>query len=325
MHPSRRSLLKASVGGLVAMSSLARADTSFPTRPVTLVVPFAPGGNIDIVGRTIAEPLGKILGQPVVVDNRAGGSGSIGASVVARAQPDGYTLMIGTAGQIVTLPQMFKTPYTALNFKPLGLVSKTSIAAITRKADTRFRSMNDLVAFAKANPGKLNGGHAGAGTPNHLGLLQLENALGISISMVPYKGMGPALIDLLSGQIDIVADQVSSSMPHLKAGNLHALAMLSPQRDAAFPEVPTLGELGLGSFDMTTYAGILAPNGLPASVSMKLTDAIRNAVADQRFGAKLQDLGVFPATGTPEQFAQIIQGEGTFTARLVAEGRLKAD
>lgn len=321
----RKVLLNAAALSLVTLASPSFAAEDYPNRPITLVVPFAPGGNIDIVGRTLAEPLGKILGQPVVVDNRAGGSGSIGAGSVARASADGYTLVIGTAGQLVTVPQLIKTPYTSSNFKPLGMVSETSIAAITRKSDTRFKSMKELVDFAKANPGRLNGGHAGTGTPNHLGLLQLENALGINISMIPYKGMGPALVDLLAGQIDIVADQVSSSMPHLKAGTLQAFAILSPSRDGSFPEVPTLKELGLGAFDMTTYAGILAPAGLSAAISNKLTDAIRRAVNDPAFKSKLKELGGSAVFGTPEQFATVIKSEGQLASRLIAEGRLKSE
>ncbi|MDA8520161.1 tripartite tricarboxylate transporter substrate binding protein [Acidovorax sp. NCPPB 4044] len=288
-------------------------------------MPFAPGGNIDIVGRSVAVPLGKILGQSVIVDNRAGGSGSIGTGVVARAAPDGYTLLVATAGQIVTLPQMFKTAYRSDSLKPLGLVSKTHIATIVRKGDQRFKTFQELVAYAKANPGKLNGGHAGAGTPNHLALLQLESALGIQLTMVAYKGMGPALIDLLSGQIDVVGDQVSSSMPHLKAGTLEALAVLGPEREAAFPAVPTLAELKLGNFDMTTYAGILAPGGVPAEIRSRLSDAVRQAAADPAFSATLRELGSAAHGGTAAQFSGLLKDEEAFAARMIQQGRLKAD
>ena len=328
MSTTRRSLLRRS--GALAASLLAaplvRAQAAhFPDKPITLVVPFAPGGNIDIVGRSVAVPLGKILGQSVIVDNRAGGSGSIGTGVVARAATDGYTLLVATAGQIVTLPQMFKTPYRGDSIKPLGLVSKTNIATIVRKGDKRFKTFQELVAYAKANPGKLNGGHAGAGTPNHLALLQLESTLGIEFTMVAYKGMGPALIDLLGGQIDVVGDQVSSSMPHLKAGTLEALAVLGPERDPAFPAVPTLVELKLGNFDMTTYAGILAPAGVSADVTARLSDAVRQAAADPAFGATLRELGSGARGGTAAQFAALIKDEETFAARMIQQGRLKAD
>lgn len=328
MNEIRRKLMvrTAAFSASVLTAPFAQSQSGkFPHKPITLVVPFAPGGNIDIVGRSFAVPLGKILGQSVIVENRAGGSGSIGTAVVSRAPTDGYTLLVATAGQIVTLPQMFKTAYKAESLKPLGLVSKTSIAVIVRRGDKRFTSFKDFVQYAKANPGKLNGGHAGAGTPNHLGLLQLENELGLKLTMVAYKGMGPALIDLLGGQIDVVCDQVSSSMPHLKSGALEALAVLGPERDLSFPAVPTASELKLGSYDMTTYAGILAPAGVSAEVTTILSEAVKKAAADPSFAQSLQQLGSSAYAGTSSQFSRFMKDEQLLAAGMIEQGRLKAD
>jgi len=327
MSITRRRFLQQ--GSVVAAAWLGTSGhgqtTRFPTRPISLVAPFSPGGNIDIVARSVALPLGRLLGQPVVVENRAGGSGSIGTGYVARATPDGYTLLLATAGQIVTLPQMFNTPYSPTDLAPLGLVSKTSVALIIRRADERFRSLEEFIAYVKTHPGQVNGGHAGVGTPNHLGLLQLEDALDVTFTMVPYRGMGPALVSLLGGQIDVVCDQVSSSMPHLKAGSLKALAILGPNRDPAFPDVPTLPELNLGDFDMTTYAGILAPAGVPSEATTTLSHAVNQAARDTKFAASLRELGSGAHDGTASRFAALMIEETAFAARMLKQGRLMAE
>jgi len=327
MSTTRRRFLQqscAAAAGWLAPSAHAQT-AGFPTRPISLVAPFSPGGNIDIVARSVAVPLGQLLGQPVVVENRAGGSGSIGTGYVARSAPDGYTLLLATAGQIVTLPQMFNTPYAPTDLAPLGLVSKTSVALIIRSADERYASLAQFIAYVKAHPGQVNGGHAGVGTPNHLGLLQLEDALDATFTMVPYRGMGPALVSLLGGQIDVVCDQISSSMPHLKAGTLKALAILGPNRDPAFPSVPTLHELNLGSFDMTTYAGILTPVGLPPEVTAVLSNAVNQAARDAKFAASLRELGSGAHDGTAGQFAALMAEEAAFAARMIKQGRLAAE
>jgi len=325
LNTRRRFLQQSCAAAAGWLTASAHAQTPFPSRPVSLIAPFSPGGNIDIVARSVAVPLGRLLGQPVVVENRAGGSGSIGTGYVARSAPDGYTLLLATAGQIVTLPQMFNTPYAPTDLAPLGLVSKTSVALIIRAADERYGSLAEFIAYVKAHPGQVNGGHAGAGTPNHLGLLQLEDALGVTFTMVPYRGMGPALVSLLGGQIDAVCDQISSSMPHLKAGTLKALAILGPERDLAFPDVPTLHELNLGDFDMTTYAGILVPAGVPSDATAVLSNAVNLAARDEKFASSLRALGSGAHDGTDEQFAMLMAEEAAFAARMIKQGRLTAE
>lgn len=204
----------AAAAAALATGSMAQAK-DFPAKPITLIVPFAPGGNIDIVGRTLAIPLASLLGQPVIVDNRAGGGRAVGATAVARAAPDGYTLLVGTPGQIVTVPAMIKTIYSVSSFRPVGLASKTSVVIVARKSDSRFRNFHEFVALARSRPGSVAAAHAGPGTPNHLALLQLENLLKLNFHIVPYRGSGPALVDVLGGQIDACCDQLSSSMAHL--------------------------------------------------------------------------------------------------------------
>lgn len=323
---NRRTILLhgAAAAAALAAGSASRAD-EFPSKLVTLVVPFAPGGNIDIVGRSLAVPLGKLLRQTVIVENRAGGGGAVGATSVARATPDGYTLLVGTPGQIVTVPAMIKTLYTPASFRPVGLASRTSVVIVARKADTRLRSFSDLVALARSKQGTVTTAHAGPGTPNHLALLQLENLLKLQFNIVAYRGSGPALVDLMGGQIDACCDQTSSSMPHIKSGALQALVVLGPQPDPALPGVPTLRQLGLSEFDATTYAGVFAPSQVPAGVLATLTAAVEGAAKDAQFAAALRDLGSIATPGSPEIFGQIVDAEAKLAAQMVKEGRLKAE
>lgn len=314
----------AAAAAALAVNPAARAQ-GFPAKPVTLIVPFPPGGNIDIVGRALAVPLAKVLKQSVIVDNRAGGGGAVGAMAVARAAPDGYTLMVGTPGQIVTVPAMIKTSYSVANFRPVGMASRTSVVIVARKANPQLKSFNDLVALARSKPGQISAGHAGPGTPNHLALLQLENLLKLSFNIVPYRGSGPALVDVLGGQIDVCCDQLSSSMPHIKSGALQALVVLGPQPDPALPGVPTLEQLGLGGFDATTYTGVFAPSQVPANVMATLTAAVEGAAQDPHFAATLRELGSIAAAGSPDAFSQIVNAEAKLAAQMVKEGRLKAE
>lgn len=295
---------------------------SLPARPVTLVVPFAPGGNADIVARAIAIPFSKLVGQSVVVDNRGGGGGAIGTAIVAKAPADGSMLLAATPGQLGTLPHMFKTPYKLSDFTPIGVLTKTSIALIVRKADTRFKTAEEFIAFARDNPGKLNVGHAGPGSPNHLAMLQFENAANCRFTAIAYKGSGPALVDLLAGTVDVMFDQVSSSLPHLKAGTLNALLVLGLTRDAAVPHARTLKEAHLAEFDASTYIGLLAPKGMPASVIASLTDAARQVAGDPAFDRGLREIGSSAFHADPTRFAEILKADEALAVILVGQGRL---
>jgi len=326
MTIQRRQIL--TLGALAAAGSALSASAwaqGFPSKPVTLVVPFAPGGNTDIVARTVAVALGKVLGQSVVVDNRAGAGGSIGASQVARAAPDGYTLLLCGAGVIVTVPEMVKTSYSRTNFAPLGLVNKSSMVLLSRKNETRFRNFKELAAYARSGEGKLTAAHSGPGTPNHLALLQLESLLKTKFTIVSYKGSGPALVDLIGGQIDVHFDQVPSALPHLKGGNLQALAVLGPTQDPLLPGVQTVAELGFGTIDGTTYVGVLAPSGLPKDVQDKLVSALAQAVKDPQTVNSARELGSVALSSTPQEFAQILEAEYTLAAQATKDGRLKVD
>ncbi len=327
MQIQRRKLLQlgalAGLGG--AVGTQAWAQQGFPSKPVTIVVPFAPGGNTDIVARTVAVALSKVLGQSVVVDNRAGAGGSIGAMQVARSAPDGYTLLLCGAGVIVTVPEMVKTSYSRSSFAPLGLVNKSSMVLLTRKNDPRFKSFKDLAAYARSGDGKLVAAHSGPGTPNHLALLQLETLLGAKFTAVSYKGSGPALIDLIGGQVDVHFDQVTSSLQHIKAGTLVPQAILGPSQDPSLPGVQTVAELGFGQIDGTTYVGVLAPAGTPKDVQEKLSAALAQAVKDPQTVASARELGSVAFWGSPQEFTRVLDAEYALATQATKDGRLKAD
>jgi tripartite-type tricarboxylate transporter receptor subunit TctC len=326
MTIQRRQLLKlgavAAASGALGSHAWAQA---FPSRPVTLVVPFAPGGNTDIVARTVAVALGKVLGQSVIVDNRAGAGGSIGAAQVARAAPDGYTLLLCGAGVVVTVPEMVKTSYGRTNFAPLGLVNKSSMVLLARKDEARFKNFKEFAAYARSGEGKLTAAHSGPGTPNHLALLQLESLLKTKFTIVSYKGSGPALIDLIGGQIDVHFDQVPSALQHIKGGALQALAVLGPTQDPLLPGVQTDSELGFGSIDGTTYVGVLAPSGTPKDVQDKLAAALAQAVKDPQTVNSARELGSVALSSTPQEFGRILEAEYALAAQATKDGRLKVD
>lgn len=322
---SRRNFFKLGLAAMPVLQSLPAWARTFPSKPITLVVPFAPGGNIDVVGRSLSIPLSRLLGQIVVVENRAGAGGGIGTASVARAEPDGHTLLVATPAQVATLPQMFKTAYDVASFQPVGLATRTSMIVVARRDDARFRNFDDFLALARARPGAINAGHAGNGTPNHLALLQLENAASCQFGAVAYKGSGPALVNLLGGQIDVVFDQVTSSMPHIKAGTLRPLAILGPTVDPTLPGVPTLAESNVGRFDATTYAGLLAPAGTPGAAMGILSQALKTALADPQLNTSLNGLGSFTESGEAGALKTLLDNERALAIKLVAEGRLTAN
>ena len=326
MEIDRRKLL--TLGALAAAGGAFASDAwgqTFPAKPVTIVVPFAPGGNTDLVARMLGVSLGKVLGQSVIIDNRAGGGGAIGAGQVARAAADGYTLLLAGAGVVVTVPEMISTPYSRTDFAPLGLVNKSSMVLLARKNDARFKDFAELAAYARSGEGKLVAAHSGPGTPNHLALLQLENLLSAKFTVVSYRGSGPALSDLIGGQIDVHFDQVTSSLQHIKSGALQALAVLGPTDDPALPDVKTVAQMGFGDIDGTTYIGVLAPSRTPKDVQDKLAAAIQQAVRDPQMIASARELGSVAFPSTPQEFANILEAEYALSSKAAREGRLKAD
>ncbi|MBS0429470.1 MAG: tripartite tricarboxylate transporter substrate binding protein [Proteobacteria bacterium] len=325
MKTTRRTLLCASAAGCAALMSAPLRAQTYPSKPIRLVVPFAPGGNIDVAARALAPALEAVLKQPLVIDNRPGAGGAIGMAMTTGAAADGYTLVLGVPSMVTTLPLIQSAQYTMADVAPVSLVSQTSVVLVTRKSDARFGSLADLAALSRKQPGALSAGHPSPGSPNHLALLQTETAVGSSFNVIPYKGSAPALVDLIGGQLDMYFDQLPSALPYIKSGQLRALAVCSLSPDQMLPDVKTVGQQGLRGFDATTYAGVFAPAKTPAQVLDTLEQAIAQATRDERMQSVLRNLGSTAKSSTQRDFAQLLQAEASLAKRFLAEGRLKKD
>lgn len=295
---------------LAAMTAPAGAAEQFPTRPIRFIVPYAPGGNVDISARIVAPPMGEILGQTVVVDNRPGAGGNLGASLVAKATPDGYTLLVGSSGPLSVNPVIFKSlPYDSLkDFAPISTVQAVPLVVLA-SPKAGFNSIADVVAAAKARPGKVTMASAGAGTTNHFAIELFANMANIKVLHVPYKGSGPALSELLGGQVETMVDQLAASIGYVKDGRLKVLAVTTPQRAAALPNVPTLDELGYKGFQASTLLGLLAPAGTPKPVIAKLNAAVRRTMDNATVAERFRGLGANPGASSPEEFSTRIRDE----------------
>ncbi|RYZ00137.1 MAG: tripartite tricarboxylate transporter substrate binding protein BugE [Comamonadaceae bacterium] len=316
---------------LAALASLAAAAApalaqNYPNKPIELSVPFAPGGTTDIVARVVADPLGKVLGQPVVVVNRAGGGGIVGAAETARAAPDGYKLGVATVSSTAANPAINpKTPYDPVNdFTPIiNLAATPNIIAV----NPNFPAKNyaEFLAEIKKNPGKYSYSSSGTGGIGHL-LMELYKSLtGTFVTHIPYRGAGPALNDTVAGQVPIIFDNLPSALPFIKAGRLVPIVVSAPQRVAALPNVPTFKEVGLEPVNRMAYYGILGPKGLPKEVVDRISEGARKALADPAVRKRIEDTDSVVVANTPEQFAAQIKAEFDVYKDVVAKQKLKLE
>ena len=305
----RRSLLGALA--ICALASGARAQT-YPSRPITLVVPFAAGGTSDVIARLAAEQMGKVLGQTVVNENTAGAGGSTALTRVARATPDGYTIGIGNSGTNAASYSIYKDiKYRPEDFVPIGLVAKTLPVIAVRK-DFPAASLREFIAFAKANPGKVNLGHAGVGSSNYLICKAFLRAAGIEATLISYRGAALALNDAMAGQIDGVCDAAASLSGAITSGAVRGLVISSAARVPALPDVPTAAEAGLPDFQQQGWNGLFAPKGTPEPVVAKLNAALREAVASESFRRRMDELASLPAVEeelTPAHVTKLVPAE----------------
>ncbi len=321
---TRRTTIAALLAALPAARAFAQAG--YPDKPIRLVVPFAPGGNADLTGRLFAEALSKRLGQQVIVENRGGAGGAIGAEAVAKSAPDGYSLVLGSTGTFLVSPRMTggKPPYTLASFAPVALLS-TSPMDIVINANNPIKDWAGMLAYLRANPGKLTVGHPGNGSTNHLALLQMQKALDVRFNIIPYKSNGLALNDLLAGQIDAVIDQVPASIGHIRGGRLRAIVVTTARRAGQLPDVPTLQETGVKDFAATTPIVLMAPAGTSPDIVKKLNEAVAGALSDPTVKEKLNDLGAETEVLTPQQLTAFLQKEDALVEELQKSGLLKVE
>ncbi len=309
---------------LTALAAPAFCADAFPSRPIRVIVPYAPGGNVDISARIIATPLGEALGQTVVVDNRPGAGGNLGASLVAKATPDGHTLLVGSSGPLSVNPVIFKNlPYDSLkDFAPISTVQAVPLVMLA-SPKSGYASVADVVSAAKTRPGKVTMASAGAGTTNHFAIELFAQMAGVKVLHVPYKGSGPALSELLGGQVETMVDQLAASIGYVKDGRLKVLAVSTPQRAAALPSVPTLDELGYKGYNAATLLGLLAPAGTPKPVVAKLNAAVRKTMDNAAVAERFRGLGANPGASSPEEFSTRIRNELRQWQDLVKKLNLK--
>jgi tripartite-type tricarboxylate transporter receptor subunit TctC len=300
------------------------AAEQFPTRPIRVVVPYAPGGNVDISARIIAPPLAEALGQSVVVDNRPGAGGNLGASLVAKSTPDGYTLLVGSSGPLSVNPVIFKNlPYDSLkDFAPISTVQAVPLVLLA-SPKSGYNTVADVIAAAKSRPGKVTMASAGAGTTNHFAIELFAQMANVKVLHVPYKGSGPALSELLGGQVETMVDQLAASIGYVKDGRLKVLAVTTAQRASALPAVPTLDELGYKGFQASTLLGLLAPASTPKPVVAKLNTALRKVMDNNAVAERFRGLGANPGASSPEEFSTRIRDELAQWRALVKKLDLK--
>jgi tripartite-type tricarboxylate transporter receptor subunit TctC len=285
---------------------------TYPSRPITLVVPLATGGSTDIIGRILAENMRTSLGQPVIVENTAGAGGTIGVTRVSRATPDGYTILIGQWGTNVASGAIYPLPFDLLkDFEPIALIATQPFLIAARKT-MPAKDLNELIAWLKANADKASQGNSGVGSPSHVGGIFFQNAIGTRLQMVPYRSAGLSMQDLIAGQIDILLDTPAAALPHVRNGLVKAYAVTDTKRLAVAPEIPTTDEAGLPGFYFSFWHGIWAPKGTPKPALDKLNEAVVHALADPGVRRRLVDLAqdIFPREQqTPEGLAAYQKAE----------------
>jgi tripartite-type tricarboxylate transporter receptor subunit TctC len=296
---------------------------TFPSRPVTLVVPFPPGGGTDTGGRVIAEQLGRRWGQPVIVENKGGAAGQIGTDFVAKSRPDGYTLLLGNIGTQAINPLLYpKLPYDADRaFAPVSLVAELPLAMMVNPA-VSAKTAAEFIALAKARPGQMSYSSSGAGGAPHLAAEMFKDQAGAFILHVPYRGGGPAIADLLAGHVQLSFMTVLEASGHIKAGKLRALAVTGDKRVPAFPEVPTLAESVAPGFNAISWIGLLAPAGTPPEVVEKIAADLRAVLADESVKARFVGLGGVPRATSPQEFARLIEDDKRRYAQIIRSRKI---
>lgn len=310
-----------------AMAALPGAVAAFPDagKAIRLVVPFAPGGNTDIIARAIGDELSKNLGVPVVIDNRPGGGGILGSTLVANAPADGHTILMVSASHVINPGMRKSLPYdTVRDFAAISLVADVPTVLVVHPSRP-YKTLKELIAYARANPGRLNFSTAGHGTVGHLAGELMQSELGIKMKHIAYKGAGPALIDLLGGHVDLQFSSMPAALPHIEAGKLRALAVTAERRSAAAPDVPTTAEAGLPDFEISTGFGLFAPAKTPRSIIAKLNAEVIRALKMPHVRERLASQGAEPVGSTPEAYDAFVRREIAKWQKVIKEAGIQPE
>ena len=327
----RLALSSTALAAIVFIANPAFAQNSWPTKPVKIVVPFAPGGTTDILARAVAPELSRAFGQPFIVDNRAGAGGNVGADLVAKSPADGYTLLMGTVGIHGINKSIYpKMPFDPQkDFAPVTLVAgvpNVMVMNADKASKLGINNVADFVKYAKVHPGQFSMASSGNGTSIHLAGELFKAQTGIFMTHIPYRGSGPALLDLIGGNVDVMFDNLPSAMPQIKGGKLKAFAVTSAQRSAAMPELPTVEEAGkLKGFEASSWFGLLAPAGTPPEVVSRIQQEVAKALNTPAIKEKMLAQGAIPSGNTPQEFAKLIDSEITKWAQVVKVSGAKVD
>ncbi|MBV8186951.1 MAG: tripartite tricarboxylate transporter substrate binding protein [Alphaproteobacteria bacterium] len=298
----------------------------YPAKPIRIVVPYAAGGNSDVIARTLGAKLSENLGQPVVIDNRPGASGIIGSEVVAKAAPDGYTLLMISSGNLTTNPALFPSlPYdTVRDFAPISNVAYTSYV-LDVHSSLPVHSVQELIALAKAQPGNLDAATPGIGTGGHLALELFMAMTGTKFTQITYKGAGPALADTLSGQTNVIMDAMSTSLRHVRAGTIRALGQSGTTRSPLMPDVPTIAESGVPGYEAVVYNALLGPAGLPPDLVARLQAEVAKAARSREIEEKFAELGIVVTASTPRGLADFMEAESAKWAKIIRDAGIKVE
>ena len=318
-------LLFASLPAATLLATPAALAQAWPSKPVTLIVPFPPGGTTDVLARALADKLGPALGQTVIVESKPGAGATLGADFVAKARPDGYTLLVGAVHHTIATSVYKKLPYDfQKDLAPITMIAMVpNVLAVN--ASTPAKNVSELTALLKAQPGKLSYGSNGVGTAQHLIGTQFQNATGTELIHVPYRGSGPLATDLLGGQVLMSFDTVTPVLPHIKVGKLRPLAVTTAKRSSALPDVPTLEEAGLKGFSIGTWFGVLAPVATPKELVARLNTEMVKIIQSPEFRKRMDEIGAEPIGNTAEQMAQQIRTETDKFAALVKEAKVTVE
>lgn len=322
----KRNFLKQVLGGLL-LATLAGGAVAqdYPNKPIRLVAPFAPGGAVDILARIIGERLSTQYGHNVIVDNKPGASGHLGAQIVAKAPGDGYTLMVGTIGIHAAYASYSKLTYKpAEELRPVLIIGESPNIVVV-PANSKYKTFADFLADAKANAGKINYATAGAGSSVHMVTELFQLAIGQRMNHVPYRGSGPALIDLIAGQVDVMFDNMSSGMPHVQSGKLRVLAVTGPKRDPRLPEVPTIAEAGVPGYSGTSWFSLAAPASMPAALVAKLNQDVQRVLASPEVVARYDKLGMNYTPNSPAEAAAFFKSETEKWTRVIEAAKIQLD